>query len=114
MCEARGEWMGSRASFAGYGGPPPPRNGASHATIAPYGPFQAGDGKLVNLGLQNEREWALFCSVVLKQPEVAADPRFDSNATRVANRQALHAMIDAVFTQLSIDPGTARLDHAPI
>src|SRR5437588_8485752 len=64
LFEALGEWMGYPAYFAAYGGTPPPRNGASHATIAPYGPFQAGDGKLVNLGLQHEREWALFCSVV--------------------------------------------------
>jgi len=114
MFEALGEWMGYPAYFAAYGGTPPPRNGASHATIAPYGPFQAGDGKQVNLGLQNEREWALFCSVVLKQPEVAADPRFDSNARRVANREALHAMIDAVFSQLTIDQVIARLDQAQI
>jgi itaconate CoA-transferase len=114
MFEALGEWMGYPAYFAAYGGTPPPRTGASHATIAPYGPFQAGDGRQVNLGLQNEREWALFCLVVLEQPEVAADPRFDSNAKRVANREALHAMIDAVFSQLTIDQVIARLDQAQI
>ena len=114
MFEALGEWMGYPAYFAAYGGTPPLRTGANHATIAPYGPFQAGDGKQVNLGLQNEREWALFSSVVLEQPEVAADPRFDSNAKRVANREALHAMIDAVFSQLTIDQVIARLDQAQI
>ena len=114
MFEALGEWMGYPAYFAAYGGTPPPRTGASHATIAPYGPFQAGDGKQVSLGLQNEREWALFCSVVLEQPEVAADSRFDSNAKRVANREALHTMIDAVFSQLTIDQVIARLDQAQI
>src|SRR5438552_6584423 len=114
MFEALGEWMGYPAYFAAYGGTPPPRTGASHATIAPYGPFQAGDGKQVNLGLQNEREWALFCSVVLEQPEVGADPRFDSNGKRVANREALHARIDAVFSQLTIDQVIARLDRAQI
>jgi itaconate CoA-transferase len=114
MFEALGEWMGYPAYFAAYGGAPPPRTGASHATIAPYGPFQVGDGRQVNLGLQNEREWALFCSVVLEQPAVAADPRFDSNAKRVANREALHAMIDAVFSQLTIDQIIVRLDQAQI
>jgi itaconate CoA-transferase len=114
MFEALGEWMGYAAYYAAYGGTPPPRTGASHATIAPYGPFRAGDGKQVNLGLQNEREWAQFCKIVLEQPEMASDPRFDSNAKRVANRESLHAMIDAVFSQLSIDQVIARLERAQI
>jgi itaconate CoA-transferase len=114
LFEALGEWMGYAAYFAAYGGTPPPRTGASHATIAPYGPFQAGDGKQVNLGLQNEREWAQFCTIVLEEPEMATDPRFDSNAKRVANREALHAMIDAVFSQLTIEQVVARLDRAQI
>jgi itaconate CoA-transferase len=114
MFEALGEWMGYAAYFSAYGGTPPPRTGASHATIAPYGPFHAGDGKQVNLGLQNEREWAHFCTLVLEQPEMATDPRFDSNAKRVANRESLHAIIDAVFSQLTIDQVIARLDRAQI
>jgi itaconate CoA-transferase len=114
MFEALGEWMGYAAYFAAYGGTPPPRTGASHATIAPYGPFRAGDGKQVNLGLQNEREWARFCTLVLEQPALATDPHFDSNARRVANREGLHALIDAVFSQLTIDQVIARLDRAQI
>jgi len=114
LFEALGEWMGYAAYFAAYGCTPPPRTGASHATIAPYGPFRAGDGKQVNLGLQNEREWAHFCTMVLEQPEMATDLRFDSNAKRVANREALHAMIDAVFSQLTIEQVVARLDRAQI
>ena len=114
LFEALGEWMGYAAYFAAYGGTPPSRTGASHATIAPYGPFRAGDGKQVNLGLQNEREWARFCTLVLEQPEMATDPRFDSNARRVANREALHASIDAVFSQLTIEQVVARLDRAQI
>jgi itaconate CoA-transferase len=114
MFEALGEWMGYAAYYTAYGGTPPPRTGASHATIAPYGPFRAGDGKQVNLGLQNEREWAHFCNRVLEQPELANDPRFDSNAKRVANREALHASIDAIFSQLTIEQVVARLDRAQI
>jgi itaconate CoA-transferase len=114
LFESLGEWMGYAAYFAAYSSTPPPRTGASHATIAPYGPFRAGDGKQVNLGLQNEREWAHFCTLVLEQPEMATDPRFDSNAKRVANREALHARIDAVFSQLTIEQVIARLDRAQI
>ena len=114
MFEALGEWMGYAAYYTEYGGTPPPRTGASHATIAPYGPFRTDDGKEVNLGLQNEREWIHFCTRVLEQPEMASDPRFDSNARRVANREALHAIIDTVFSQLTIDQVIERLDLAQI
>src|SRR6187551_240512 len=75
MLEALGEWMGFPLYYAYEGAPPPQRSGASHATIYPYGPFRAGDGKTVMLGLQNEREWKLFCEVVLLQPELAIDAR---------------------------------------
>ena len=114
LFEALGEWMGYAAYFAAYGGTPPPRTGASHATIAPYGPFRAGDGKLVNLGLQNEREWVRFCTIVLERPELANDPRFDSNARRVANREAMHTLINAVFSQLTSEEVVVRLDRAQI
>jgi itaconate CoA-transferase len=114
LFEAIAEWMGYPAYYAAYGDIPPPRTGASHATIAPYGPFRAGDGKQVNLGLQNEREWAQFCTIVLEHPGMATDRRFESNAKRVANREALHARIDAVFSHLTIEQVVARLDQAQI
>jgi itaconate CoA-transferase len=114
LFEALGEWMSHPAYFTAYGGTPPPRTGASHATIAPYGPFRAGDGKEINLGIQNEREWVRFCTIVLERPEMATDPQFNSNARRVANREALHAIIDAVFSQLTVQQVIARLDQAQI
>ena len=70
MLEALGEWMGYPYYYSEYSGSEPKRTGASHATIYPYGPFQAGDGKLIFLGIQNEREWASFCRTVLRQPEL--------------------------------------------
>src|ERR687890_997569 len=76
MLEALGEWMGFPAYFAGYGGEEPRRSGASHAAIAPYGPFECGDGEIVFLGIQNEREWEKFCEQVLESPELADDVRF--------------------------------------
>jgi itaconate CoA-transferase len=114
MLEALGEWMNYPAYFTAYGGTPPPRTGASHATIVPYGPFRAGDEKLVLLGVQNEREWARFCEIVLEQPALAADPRFAGNAKRVANREALHALIDAAFSRLTAEQIVARLERAQI
>lgn len=114
MLEALGEWMGFPAYFAGYGGEEPPRTGASHSAIAPYGPFECGDGDVVFLGIQNEREWALFCEVVLGRPELAGDTRFASNSKRAANREALYGKIEHVFGKLSAEDVLARLDKASI
>jgi itaconate CoA-transferase len=114
MLEALGEWMGCPLYYAHYGGAAPPRTGASHATIYPYGPFRTGDGKSVMLGVQNEREWSAFCAAVLGCPEVARDPRFDSNSRRVANREALAGAIERTFSDLTAEEVVERLDGAQI
>ena len=114
MLEALSEWMSYPLYYAFEGASPPERSGAAHATIYPYGPFEAGDGKIVMLGLQNEREWVTFCSEVLRRPELAADPRFDANARRHVNREALHAIILAAFRTLPATEVVERLDVAQI
>ncbi len=114
MLESMVEWMGYPLYYAFDGAPPPPRTGAAHATIYPYGPFPAGDGRIVMLGLQNEREWQVFCTRVLERPELAADPRFDSNARRTGAREALRAIIVAAFAPFTAGPVVARLDEAGI
>lgn len=114
MLESLGEWMGFPMYYAYDGAAPPPRSGAAHATIYPYGPFAAGDGKTVMLGLQNEREWKLFCDKVLLQPALATDARFDANAKRNENRAELQAIILQVFGQLDSEQVIARLEEAQI
>ena len=114
MLESLGEWMGFPALFASYGGTPPPRSGPYHATIVPYGPFRAGDGQTVFISVQNEREFAAFCERVLRKPGLKADERFSSSPARFRNRDALHAEIDAVFSQLRAAEIVQRLDAADI
>ncbi len=114
MLEALAEWMGYPMYYAYDGAPPPARNAASHSTIYPYGPFATGGGGGVILGVQNEREWRSFCEKVLLRPELAADPRFDSNASRNSNRDDLHAIILEVFAALHAGEVEARLDAAQI
>ena len=114
MLEATAEWMGYPMYYAFGGAPQPPRGGASHATIFPYGPFHAGDGREVILGLQNEREWAAFCAGVLEQPELARDSRFATNSARAANKEALAAIITDAFADLDAEVVIARLDAAGI
>jgi itaconate CoA-transferase len=114
MLEALSEWMGFPMYYAMDGATPPPRTGAAHATIYPYGPFQAGDGGTVMLGLQNEREWVQFCQHVLLQPELATDARFDSNARRNTHRVALQQIILDSFAELTAAQVIERLDVAQI
>jgi itaconate CoA-transferase len=114
MLESMVEWMGYPMYYAFDGAEPPPRAGASHATIYPYGPFSAGDGRTVMLGLQNEREWQVFCAKVIRRPELAADERFNANAKRVANKPALHAIVTAAFAGMSAEQVVARLEDAQI
>src|SRR5918999_1574523 len=114
MLEALGEWMGFPGYFAGYGGEEPRRSGAAHAAIAPYGPFECGDGEVVFLGIQNEREWKKFCEEVLGREGMAGDHRFDKNARRVENRDDLHAEIESVFSGLSSEEVIERLERAGV
>jgi itaconate CoA-transferase len=114
MFEALGEWMGFPALFAAYGGSAPPRSGAHHATIVPYGPFKAGDGGTVFLSVQNEREFVRFCDVVLKNPSLKTDARFASGPARLKNGPAMHAQIEKVFSALSTAQVIERLEEADI
>jgi len=113
LFDSLGEWM-SYATYYSLGGSAPRRTGASHATIAPYGPSNSGDNKVVYLGLQNEREWKRFCEVVLHKPELATDFRFDSNAKRVQNREQLDVDRQEVFQNLTAAEIIARLEAAQI
>jgi itaconate CoA-transferase len=114
LLESMTEWM-SYALYYGFdGASPPPRTGAAHATIYPYGPFLTGDGKTIMLGLQNEREWVSFCNNVLEQPVLATDPRFSSNSRRVGAREELKKIILAALSRFSAEQAVERLDAAGI
>lgn len=114
MLESLAEWMGYPLYYAYENASPPPRSGASHATIYPYGPFPVGDGGTVMLGLQNEREWQVFCEKVLKQPALASDENFASNFKRNENREALKTVIHEIFALLTTKQVVDRLEDAQI
>jgi itaconate CoA-transferase len=113
MLEALGEWMSQPYLYTVYGAQPPRRTGARHASISPYGPYQTGDGQ-VFLGLQNEREWAVLCREILRQPGLAADPRFATNTDRVAHDDELTRVIETALASMSADGVAALLDSAGI
>jgi crotonobetainyl-CoA:carnitine CoA-transferase CaiB-like acyl-CoA transferase len=114
MLESLSEWMSYPLYYAFEGAEPPQRTGASHATIYPYGPFPAGDGRAVMLGLQNEREWKVFCEKVLVNTALATDERFSSNAKRSAGREMLSALIVEAFSTLTAEQVAQRLEQAGI
>ena len=114
LFDALGEWMGFPTYHTAYTGRELARTGARHAAIQPYGPFRAGDGRTVQLGIQNEREFGRFCAEVLGRPELAADPRFASNEGRLAHLAELTAAIEDAFSGLSAETVEARLDAVGI
>ena len=114
MFESLGEWLGFPAYFTNYGGSAPPRTGAFHATIVPYGPFRAGDGKTVFLGIQNEREFARFCAQVLGQPDLPKDPRYASGSLRNEHRAEMNALIESVFAGMTAAGVVEKLESAGI
>lgn len=114
MLESMVEWMGFPMYYAYDGAPGPQPNGAAHASIFPYGPFDTGGGGSVMLGIQNEREWANFCTVVLEKAELATDERFFTNTLRVANRDVLTDIIKGVFSNLSAADVIDRLENAKV
>jgi itaconate CoA-transferase len=114
MLEAVAEWMSFPLYYSFEGAEPPPRSGADHATIYPYGSFTTGDGGTVLLGLQNEREWAAFCDRVLLRPELKSDPRFATSPRRSETREELRAVVTDVFSCLTTAEAVARLDAAQI
>ena len=114
MLEALGEWMGYPLYYTHFSGVAPPRTGPDHATIVPYGRYRTGDGKSVMLGLQNEREWAVFCDKVLGQPALATDSRYNSNIKRNGRREEVVALIEKLFLTLTADQIVAKLDAAGI
>lgn len=114
MLESLSEWMNFPLYYAYKDAEPPTRSGASHATIYPYGPFPVGDGNTIMLGLQNEREWLVFCDKVLLDVALAKDERFINNSQRHVHREQLKALIDKCFAALSIAVVEARLDEAKI
>jgi crotonobetainyl-CoA:carnitine CoA-transferase CaiB-like acyl-CoA transferase len=114
MLDALGEWTSQPYLYAFYGGTPPPRTGARHASISPYGPYRAGDGGQVFMGVQNEREWAVLCTDVLRRPDLVHDPCFAGNSRRVEHDAELRVLIEDALHDQAADQVAARLDEVGI
>jgi len=114
LFDATAEWMAVPFIHLVAGGKAPQRVGLKHPSIAPYGAFDCADGKAIVIGIQNESEWRRFCAEVLDRAELAADPRFRDNLQRVEHRDALDAIIAAIFAREARDALGKRLKAAEI
>jgi itaconate CoA-transferase len=114
LFDALVEWMSQPLYYGRYGAAPPARTGARHPTIAPYGPFTAGDGGTVLLAVQNPPEWLRLCEIVLDRPDLVADPRFATNPYRVAHRDELEAIITAATARLGASELEQLLERAGV
>ena len=114
LLESLTEWMGSPLYYCYQDAPQAGRSGASHPSIYPYGPFACGDGKIILMGIQNEREWSVFCKEVLGLPELKDDERFISNTRRSDNREQLKQIIEKKFSAFNSEEIINRLDNTGI
>jgi itaconate CoA-transferase len=112
LFDGSADWMAVPYLHERYGAGAPPRVGLRHPSIAPYGAFQTRDGKLVVISIQNDREWVQFCASFLGQAELGSDPRFATNAQRVANRKKTDAVVAARFAALSVGDALVALAAA--
>ena len=90
----------------------PRRDGNMHATIAPYGTFATADGSL-NVCVGNDLQFGRFCAA-LDVPELAADPRYRTNALRLGARDQLVAEISAVLGRFTNREVLDRLERAGV
>jgi crotonobetainyl-CoA:carnitine CoA-transferase CaiB-like acyl-CoA transferase len=90
----------------------PKRRGNQHPSIVPYEVFRAQDAYLT-LGVANNSLWEKTCRA-LDRPELARDGRFDTDANRVTNRDALIPLLNEVFGTRPVDEWLARLEEAGV
>ncbi len=114
MLDCLAEWMSAPAYHWLYGHKKLERAGLRHNMIVPYGPYRAGDGPPVNLGVQNEDQWERLCRVALRRPDLTADPRFETNEARIRYRAELEPLIEEIFSSIGHAETIARLEAADV
>jgi itaconate CoA-transferase len=114
MLEALVEWTMPAAYVAEYTGHAPARTGARHNFVVPYGGYRVGDGSSVNLAVQNDGQWRRMCSIVLRRPDLADDPRFLTNELRLRNREELEPLIQVLLSEDTRESVEARLEEADV
>lgn len=93
-------------------GTEPARAGAGHESLCPYQDFATADKPII-LGIANDALWRAFCALA-ERPELASDPRFATNAQRVANRAQTLAATRALLAARTRGEWLPALEQAGI
>ena len=109
LFDGMADWMNVPLLYFEGTGRAPSRMGLAHPSICPYGAFDTADGDAVLIAIQNEREWASFCTHVLDEPGLPLRAGFETNNIRVANRPAVDAHIAACLAGLPRADAAGRL-----
>jgi len=113
MFDGIADWMSVPLLHYEHTGKVTGRYGLSHASIYPYRPFRCADGTLI-LAVQNNAEWKRLCEGVANRPDLLEREEFRGNADRVANREALDAELEPIFSQLEVADAIAKLEAAGV
>jgi crotonobetainyl-CoA:carnitine CoA-transferase CaiB-like acyl-CoA transferase len=108
------EWMSQPLLLSSLTGSPPPRTGARHASIVPYGSYSTAGGDEILIAVQNEAEWVRLCRDVLGLPGMAGDEGFAGNPRRVERRDEVEARLRPAVAALSTAELVRRLEAAQV
>lgn len=114
LFDGMADWMTVPLLYAEGTGRAPGRVGLAHPSICPYGAFATADGALVLISIQNEREFARFCTDFLGEPDLPAREGFRTNVERVAHRALVDAHLAPAFAALDREACAARLRAASV
>ena len=112
LFDGMADWMNVPLLFYEGTGHAPPRVGLAHPSLCPYGAFATADGSLVLIAIQNEREWAEFCTRFLDEADLPRHPGFETNLIRVANRAEVDGHVAAATARLTRDQAAQKLRFA--
>jgi itaconate CoA-transferase len=108
------DWLGYFPHLWWHRQEAPPRTGMRHPHFCPYGPFPAGDGRLLGLAVLSAEHWRALCVDVIDRPDLVEERRFATNEARVEHRDVLEPMLEELLGARSADEWIDLLESARI
>jgi crotonobetainyl-CoA:carnitine CoA-transferase CaiB-like acyl-CoA transferase len=108
------DWLGYFPHLWWHRQEEPARTGMLHPHFCPYGPYRAGDGRLVGLAILADAHWSALCREVIERPELLSDPALATNEGRVANRDRLETAVEEALAARPAAEWIERLERAGI
>ena len=109
LFDGMADWMNVPLLYFEGTGRSPARMGLAHPSITPYGAFDTADGAAVLISIQNEREWQLFCTHFLLEPDLPRRPGYETNTIRTASRTEVDGHVARAFAGLTREQAAERL-----